>query len=293
LGVEPRIGYCSTADVLVVQKRLNPDILATARAARLAGCLVVYDCDDCGAALGLWAKEDLVREMFSLAHLTTTNTPEFADTFRALYGAAHIEVIPDAVDYDLAAPLGIAETSSPKLQLLWFGNAMNLDLLRPYLALFEWLPDSLLTVCTDERARGMLSRYPHLGFEPWSRERFPAILRSAQLTFLPHGDSEGTRAKSNNRMITSIAWGVPAVASRTPAYERTAQAAGIPEACFGTVEQASECVERLRLPAARTNYLTRAQPAIWREHAPQAVARRWLQAFNDALSLRQIRCSSE
>ena len=67
-----------------------------------------------------------------------------------------------------------------------------------------------------------------------------------------HDGSEWDRAKSNNRMITSIAWGVPAVVSCTPEFERTAIEAKVPYAIFAGKTDLPATIERLRPPEVRS-----------------------------------------
>ncbi len=269
--------YDAGADALVIQKRVTPERIAVARSARRSGQLLIYDCDDYGAALSLWAKEKDIRLMFELADVVTTNTPEFASLYRDAYGARRIELVPDVVDYYLPSPLPVSELPSATLTVLWFGNATNLDLLRPYLAALSALPSCSLIVCTDARAQSMLDLNANMRFIPWSQAGFPTVLRSAHISFLPHAESGADYAKSNNRMATSIAWGVPAVVSRTPAYERTARGAGILDACFMNSAEARDAIERLRDPPGRAEYIHKAQPIVWRTHSPEAVAARWLE----------------
>jgi hypothetical protein len=274
MGVRTKIGFCSTADILLVQKRLTVDNLELARTFRSLGRLVIYDCEDLGAALAYWAKEDLVHAMFQIANVVTTNTEEFRKEFIKSLNAKTVEIVPDAVDYYLESPVAGAGSTSSTLRLLWFGHHANIKLLLPYFSLFETMPDCSLTVCTGERGRCLVAPYQHVRFVPWSVREFPSVLRAFDLTFLPHGGTVAGRAKSSNRMITSIAWGVPAIVSRTPAYEETARSAGVLESCFGSVEEARKCIEALRPTYSRNLYLKKAQPVIWRKHSPDAVATR-------------------
>jgi len=77
-------------------------------------------------------------------------------------------------------------------------------------------------------------------------------------------------------MTTSIVWGVPAIVSRTPEYERTARQAKVEYAVFDGPDDLDSVVDRLRSDAARSSYLTVAQPRIWSLYAPRVVARSFL-----------------
>jgi hypothetical protein len=102
---------------------------------------------------------------------------------------------------------------------------------------------------------------------------------------LSHDGTAADRSKSNNRMISSIAWGVPAIVSRTPEYERTAREAGVTGALFDTPAQMVAAIERHRPAAARAAYLDRAQPHVWRHHAPAVVAGQLLQILHHHLGV--------
>jgi hypothetical protein len=91
-----------------------------------------------------------------------------------------------------------------------------------------------------------------------------------------HGDSPEARAKSNNKFITSVNWGVPVVASRTPEYERTAREAGVAETLFTNSDELVKRVEALRSPNARQAYMDKAQPYVWQHYAPTVVAKQFL-----------------
>jgi hypothetical protein len=96
-----------------------------------------------------------------------------------------------------------------------------------------------------------------------------------------HDGSAHDLAKSNNRMICSITWGVPAIVSDTPEYRRTAEAAGVPEAIIKDEGAIAGVVDGLRTAAARARHLDRAQPVIWRDYGPETIAKRFLALVAD------------
>jgi hypothetical protein len=276
LGVTARIGLSDQADALLIQKRLDPEILSAARAAKDRGVLVLYDCDDLGAALHGWAKPPLVQQMISLADVVTTNTEAFRSALCREHGALCTEILPDAVDYGLTSPVTIPPETAEPLRLLWFGNCTNISLIAPYFLYLASIPACELVLCTHHcaRTRRMTAGFPGLVPVPWSLESFPSVLRSCHLSLLTHDGEAADRAKSNNRMVASIAWGVPALVSRTPEYVSTALRAGVTDALFDGPADLRRVVELHRSAAARQHYLERAQPVVWRHHAPEVIARR-------------------
>lgn len=278
-----RIGYDENTEVLIVQKRVSPEILDHARELKLRGGAVIYDFDDFGPALHYWAPDSLLREILPLADLVTTNTVGFRDLMTSAHAVAGIALIPDIVDYYLDRVVTNPVRSERRLRILWFGNRSNLHLIHKYAATLQRVPDAEIVICTDEHARADVPQHSSFRFEPWRLATFPGILQSSDLSFLPHDGSAADRAKSNNRMITSIAWGVPAIVSRTPEYERTAGMIGYPETTFASHSELEAAIDLMRSPAARSRYLAHAQPIIWSVHSSEAVATHYHQTLRARL----------
>lgn len=277
LGVRTTLGRARRADVLYVQKRLSVRRIQSVKTARAEGRRILYDVDDLGEALWWWAPRPLFREMLTLTDLVITGTPEQAAMLREEHGAPRVSVLPCAIDYaadGLAAPV---LRDVRQLRLLWFGNNSNVDLWKRYRdAIFGLDHLQPVLVIDALQARDLAVREPRLECHAWSRATFVNILRSCDLTCLMHDGSPYDRAKSNNRMTTSIAWGVPALVSATPDYERTAVAAGVPEAVFGDERMLLVAIDRLHSVEARRHYLAAAQPYVWREYSPERIAQRFL-----------------
>lgn len=275
MQVESRIGYWPDAEALVVQKRVTGEVLAAVRDFKGRGGLVLYDCDDLGKPLDYWAPPEALKEMLALADVVTTNTGPFRDALLQHPGVPLVEIVPDVIDYGLQAPVRNDALAASPLRILWFGNHTNLHLLGRYARALEMVPDCTVVICTSKDVDlSPFGRGPFAFFQ-WDLAGFPDLLRSCHLSFLPHDGGAADRAKSNNRMITSIGWGVPAVVSRTPEYEKLAHLAGLPESIFGSPEEVAGAIEFLRPQAARSRYLDLAQPAVWGRHAPDVVARRF------------------
>lgn len=273
-GVQSRIGYWSEADVMVVQKRVTDDILAQVRSFKERSGIVIYDCDDLGKALAYWAAPAHFRRMVEYADIVTTNTDAFRNVFYSQHTARRVEFIPDVVDYYSEGPVRNSLPDENPIRVLWFGNRSNLHLLRKYVEAFHRIPGCRLIICCDETPELELFVHRNIEYVPWSLSSFIDLLRSCHLTFLPHDGAMADRAKSNNRMITSITWGVPAIVSRTPEYARLANLVGQSQCVIDHPDELEAAVAGLRSRSARDDYLDAAQPVVWKHHSPAAVARR-------------------
>jgi hypothetical protein len=276
-GHDARLGDAKGAEVLLIQKRASDRTIQSASAARRAGALIVYDADDLGTALWWFIAPRTLYRLLPLVDVITTDTLLHAEALRRDLGFEPVEVVPDAVDYYPIAPVRPALPPETPLRIIWFGDANNFPLFTRYAKALRTVPRCEVIVVINANAIGGLTRrFPEISFVPWSRDTFPIILQGAAVSLLTHDGTEVDRAKSNNRMITSITWGVPSVASRTPEYERTARECGVANAIFWDESDCIAAIERLRGVAARREYLDVAQPQVWRRYSPAAVAQRFL-----------------
>lgn len=289
-GLSCTIGDGWNSYILFVQKRITYEIMAQAIKAREQGGIIIYDLDDLGPALDYYTKPELLVEMISLADLVTTDTEGHKEYLLSRYPSLNVAIIPDAIDYYPSAPVSNPQVEANPLRVLWFGSIHNIGLFEKYAATLAELPDVEVVVATGtsgiEKYR---TAYSSITFVPWSREGFVRTLQTCHLSCLMHDGSEIDRAKSNNKMITSISWGVPAVVSRTPEYEKTAIAAGVEFAVFQNEQELGERIERLRPSLSRRDYLLKAQPVVWKHYSPRSVAILFLQTIKDALAEKKLR----
>jgi hypothetical protein len=283
MGHDARLRDSEGADVLFVQKRATSNTLTLVREARQQGSLVLYDVDDLGRDLWYHIAPSVLHRLLPMVDVVTTDTSEHRDLLLRDYGVPSVEIIPDTIDYYPTGPVRLPLTDTSPLRVLWFGNVANISLFEKYAHTLASMAGVQTVAVTNARAIERLSaHWPAVDFVPWSRNEFVSVLQSCALTVLPHDGTEADRAKSNNRMIASITWGVPAIVSRTPDYVRTAQEAGVEYALFNDESELIAAVERLRTASARLAYLDAAQSEVWRRYSPAAVAMRFLEVVQSA-----------
>ena len=279
LGLSVSLEYSMEADVLLIQKRLTDLRLDHVRDAKARGCTVVYDVDDLGSALWYWTPQRLFYEMLELADIVTTDTELRRESLLNEFGASRVEVVPDAVDYYPSGPAELTPAEGDPLRVLWFGTLLSMEHFERYIGVLSDMRDvQVVAIVAAGGISTYLEYYPEVEFIPWSRSTFVSSLQTCHLSCLVHADSGDNRAKSNNKLITSINWGLPAVVSSTPEYERTVREAGVAaHALFGDDGALGSSVEALRPVGARGAYLEKAQPYVWQNYAPAVVAERFLE----------------
>jgi len=276
LGVCATVGFEPKSHVVVVQKKVTDEILNLVGQAQNQGAAIVYDVDDLSSALDYWTSPAHFAGMLELADLITTDTTGHREFLMRNCGASRVEIVPDCIDYYPDSPCPVLTKDAAPLRVMWFGSISNIDLFEKYAGVLRSIPDVEVVVMTGaESVREYAAAHSGITVVPWSRSGFTETLQSCHLTCLMHDGSEIDRAKSNNKMITSIHWGVPAAVSRTPEYERTAREAAIEDSLFEGDRELSLVVERFRPAGTRRNYLVKAQQTLWERYSPEAVARQF------------------
>ena len=286
LGHEISQEFNSNCDILYVQKRVSPEIVKMALRARDAGVTVIYDVDDLGDELWYWVPKRLCHDMILAANVVTTDTEQRARILKQRYGVRHVEVVPDSIDCMPVAISKFIDHKNERLKVLWFGNGFNLCQLQPYLNTLKDMKDIELIVCTQSGTLPELGRrYPWITLWMWGHDSFPKLLQSCDISLLTHSNEQYSSLKSNNKMITSIAFGVPAIVTDTPEYARTARDIGMPQTIFRNEVELRDVIELMRDTAERSRYLDAAQPKIWTEYGAINVAKLFLEVASKAAKI--------
>jgi glycosyltransferase involved in cell wall biosynthesis len=273
-GIHSTLGYSPRANIFFFQKKVSRKKIWLARMAKAMGKIIIYDVDDSGDDLWAWVSKSHFQKMATIADAVTVCS---ADQLKILTAESNIGakavVIANAIDYFPSAPVKLKHTRHDKLRIVWFGNRRNFGLFEKYVPALLQIPDTeIYAVVGNKYIPDISARQPAVKFLPWNVDNFTSVLQQFDIACLMHDGDVYDRAKGNNKMISAITWGVPAVVSRTPEYERTAKEAGIEDAMFSDEKELAHVIERLRDPAAREKYLQKAQDAIWKLYSPDVIA---------------------
>lgn len=281
LGIETTLGYSLNANVLFFQKKVTRENLWQARIAKALGRSVIYDVDDLGDALWYWVPKPYFHRMLRIADAITTCSEAqlqyLKSEYKSEYDVDKTSVILPAIDYFPYQPIKQKERPDDRLKLAWFGNSSNLNMFKKYLDVINKIPNIDITIISDKYGMPEIEKkYPYIKYIQWSLCDIISSIKESDITVLTHDGSREDLAKGNNKMIASITWGVPAIVSRTPEYERTAREAGIEYAVFSNENDLPEVLERLRTYDAREKYLKSSQPIIWEKYSPNAIAKQYV-----------------
>jgi hypothetical protein len=186
----------------------------------------------------------------------------------------------------LARRIGLSEDHW-RLRLLWFGYPQSLPPLleiMPALEAFALRHPLLLTLVTKRFAELPVLFTPErvradapfrLNFTPWSPRVMDSMIAQCDMVIIPVAYRDPARqAKSPNRLVAGLHGGRFVVAHPLPAYAPYAEFAWIGEDLCAGLEWA------IRHPREVLERIARGQERVDQVHAPEAIARFWLDVFH-------------
>lgn len=139
--------------------------------------------------------------------------------------ATSIFVVEDPLEFAIRRP-GIRDAEHSRTGALWFGHGSNFEFLLEYLS--RW-PDSAPTqlhVVSSPEVKLALStgsiRCPRpldIYFHEWNPKKIIEVAEIASVSIIPSNLNSHKVFASSNRLITSLALGLPTAATVLPSYE--------------------------------------------------------------------------
>lgn len=280
-------------------KSHSAEAVTIARAARASGRRVIVDlCDNLFAAHRVGhasaGRVERLTEMLRLADRLTFSTATLAEQIaQEVPGlAAPIEVIPDTLDVDPPAPVGLSLAERGTLAMLrrfhrrhagalhcvWFGKSLgrasgyaHLGAAAAHLERFAERHPVTLTIVSNawlrfRRARRDWSIPTH--YCPWTLATAQPVLAMHRVAVIPVEGNDYTAGKTMNRPATALLAGLGVVADAIPSYEELRP--------FITLGDWQGGLERYRAWSAETEaQIAAGRRHLARRYGPEAVARRW------------------
>jgi hypothetical protein len=242
---ESRIGFDINSDILIIQKKIDLQTLSYVKS--FEG-LVIFDFDD------PVHNNSLFSEMMDHVDLITTDTLGRKEHFDSLNTGKMCYVIEDCLDYGI---VDLYETPNVENSVSWFGNYPNVSSI-------EWTIPHIfdcgfgLNLITDSRHL----RVPNpITITQWNLDTFVHELRKSNICLLSHKGSD-SGVKSNNKMIVSIASGVPCIVNESRSYEELSKEFNL-EYCIGNdMYSLKSALRILNSKEKRKDYLKEIQPYI-------------------------------
>ena len=188
-----------------------------------------------------------------------------------------IFVIPDAIEVPVLSPK-ISKTNN----ILWFGHASNIQYLINFIEKYNKPNDVCkLIVLSNDNGLNILSNHQFqnsVGFEielkKWSLESLIAASKISDICIIPSdpGDPRKSGA-SSNRLITSIALGLPTAAEMLPSYEEFSK-------YFFNIR--SNSIFNIMSDSSSSEFkklISEAQKKIVPKFLPKTIGQQWIELF--------------
>lgn len=208
MDIDALVTETAEADVLIYQKAFDPTL---AKAARTLGKRVFWDlCDPLW-----WFSPDESRANLEHCDGVVLSSEALKTDFDEWQGAqVKSWCIPDRIKLD-HYPLKREHKDVSPVRLIWFGLAVNRWAILSALANLERLAANghkiELTIMDDVPGRWDVTDAFPIYHVPWSLEKENEIIAAHDLAVLPPYPGPWGKVKSNNRMLTAVACGVPVV----------------------------------------------------------------------------------
>ena len=242
---ESRIGFENNSDILIIQKRIDNETL---RYVKQFGGFKIFDFDDPVHNTRGFS------EMINNIDLVTTDTLGRQEYFNNLKTGKECIIIEDCLDYEI---ISIFDTPNVSNSASWFGNYPNVN------SIYWMIPEIIknnfdLSVITDARNVIVPDTVKKI---QWYLSSFISEMRKTNICILSHS-GVGYDVKSNNKMIVSIACGVPCIVNLSKSYEELARQFNLDYSIATDPELLKNAMNFLNDIENRRLYLKNIQPFI-------------------------------
>ena len=244
------------------------DLIAQLRAQKIAVLADYSDDHFSNPMLG-----DGYRALANAVDRVTATTPALAEAVRA-HTAVPVTVITDLVEGARGEPRVSQKTP---VSLLWFGHPVNLETLRyglPQVAA-AGVPYALTVLSAPDVERH--AKEIGAAFRPWSAAALFAGLNACDAVILPSNPHDPHKAvKSPNRFAETMWAGRLGIAHPLPAWDALGEGGWVGDDLGEGLRWYAEN------PDAALSRIRRGQELIAERHSPEAVARLWKAAIEQA-----------
>jgi hypothetical protein len=252
------------ADIVVINQSISAENLVRVKNEKKSrNIFVIYDV--------VGRQYDAAREVFDQvveqADLITVANQVQLNRIEELKLEKHCCILPDGIDYYEQLD------STPVLfngKIVWFGNHQLGNLDSSLWALRHIANQSQYSVSVIGKKDIKLDGVELI---EWKYEGFIDCLKRFSICFLSHDKSE--QQKSNNRLLVSIANGIPAIVNGSSAFAELLQKFNLEYAIVNNELELANALQILHGDKERKKYLSKIQPYILENYNYHAIAKRF------------------
>jgi len=261
--VKSKIGFSTSANVSIIQKRLDYRALFFSLLSWRNKSKIILDIDDLNPTSIDWT---LRIKLFSrIVDGISAASDEQLKILKEQLSEKQKKriaffVFENPIDYsfDMTNSSDIQRIKDKKIAVCWFGNSGTFNLEDEVRLILKAGYNFL--VISDKNP---LEKNSNISFISWNRSNFAMeLIKNADICILSHYGSNVFLAKSANKMIASIFLGVPVVASKTPSYTKIAKLCGVENFLYDTPQSILPILKKLQDDSARNSYIMSSRSSI-------------------------------
>jgi len=267
-------GHPEFADLIYIQKRADTFTLSLAKYANDNKIPLVYDIDD---APGQCAATELENRMIEMATLVTVDTDKKMYAFPN--AGNKIRVVPDCIDYWDEKPVYRVRDT---IQVVGsFGRKHSIEAAVPIFKMFrESITDLIMFYISDEVVDPLKGIAAYI---PWDIDSMKTDMVKVDVMIAAQTEDIKGSLRSNNRLIASMAAGIPTVVNNSESYSKTLHNASLDDLVI-TQSNFGRVIHIIEKKNVREFISVNASHYAWQNHSPKVVATRLHDVFMEALN---------
>ena len=221
-------------------------------------------------------------DLCAIADIFIVPTETLKGALQSKVSGHPVFVIPDTQDYWTISnpePVPVSEKGA------WFGNPGkgNFDSVKPYLDYLIQRGFDLLIISRRAFFDSLEAYSPYV--VDWCYDSFVSTLRTASFSVITVDPAQ--THKSENRLVSSVMNGVPALVSGHAPGAISLNNNGMDFAVFDNMEEFSFAITKIQMKEIRVDYLERMQKYFEREVGERAIAIQYLKVIDEVFALRE------
>ena len=172
-----------------------------------------------------------------------------------------IFVLPDCIDYEDHLDTTILPVNK---NICWFGNNSSLPNIKPLIQ--NLIPNYNINIISSNYYKNLIPGASHY---LWTYDSFISNLKLNNISFLTHDLNQ--QQKSNNKLLTSIANGVPVLSYHSKSYSEILKKFNLDYAIINTRQDLVKALNILSTDTGKQEYLKDIQPHILENYSSRDI----------------------
>ena len=262
-GIYSKIGYSKSSNVSIIQKRLDYKALFFSYFSWRDDSKIILDIDDLNPDNFDWVIR--IKLFANIVDGITASTGEQLQIIKDQLSNKQKDSISffpieDTIDYsaDIKKIKNIERAGNDKKTVCWFGNSGTFNIQDEAKIILKF--GFRFLIISDKNP---MKDNEGVDFMVWNQLNFPVdLVSNSDICIFSHFGNNVTMAKSANKMVASIALGIPVIASTTPAYTRVAELCGFFDLLYSDIQNLQLILKKISNNSRRGDYMCVARSCI-------------------------------